>query len=126
MSGWMRAVALAMITLFLGFVLKELGFRGTRLYMILGAVGVVSVAVMGLSELISELSFLGEGDEGEYVESILKILGIGYVVGVCSDICLDLGEPTLSGAVLTLGRLEMLAVAMPCLISVVKKGVELI
>ena len=46
MSEWLKVVAYAVITLFLGTLLKELGFKGTRLIFLLGTVSVIGAAVI--------------------------------------------------------------------------------
>ncbi len=126
MSPWMKAVAYAMIALFLGFILREMGFHGSRLVVIIGVVATIGVGVLIASEIIDRLLVLGGDFSSSGVKLMLKILGVGYVSGVCSDVCLDLGENGLAGAILHIGKIEMLLICVPSVISVVEKGVELI
>ncbi len=126
MSPWMKAVAYAMIALFLGFILREMGFHGSRLVVIIGVVATIGVGVLIASEIIDKLLVLGGDLSSSGVKLMLKILGVGYVSGVCSDVCLDLGENGLAGAILHIGKIEMLLICVPSVISVVEKGVELI
>lgn len=126
MSPWMKAVAYAMIALFLGFILREMGFHGSRLVVIIGVVATIGVGVLIASEIIDKLLVLGGDFSSSGVKLMLKILGVGYVSGVCSDVCLDLGENGLAGAILHIGKIEMLLICVPSVISVVEKGVELI
>ena len=43
MTEWWRIIGYALVTLFLGVVLKELGFKGTRLVVLLGTVSLLCV-----------------------------------------------------------------------------------
>jgi len=126
MSEWMKAIAYAMITLFLGFLLREFGFRGYRLAVIVGTVGVIGVAVIGIGDMLSSFSVLGQDIDDKYVKMILKIIGVGYVSGICSDVCIDLGELGLSNAVILVGKCEIVAIAAPCVVSIIEQGVSLI
>ena len=49
----------------------------------------------------------------QYVEIILKGLGIVILTQICSDICKDSGEGTLAGHIETLGKLELLLLCIP-------------
>ena len=118
-------VAYVLITLFLGLLLKELGFRGATLVLLLGTVSVVGVAVLSLGGIFSILPGV-DGESGEYAEAMLKIVGVGYIFGICSDVCAELGEVSLGNAVCLFGRIEILTLAMPFVKRIVEKGVELI
>ena len=126
MSDLLRVVAYAMITLFLGFLLREFGFRGYKLIAIVGTVGIIGATAVSIGEILSSLSaFSGRIDE-KYVKMILKILGVGYISGICSDICIELGELGLSSAVLLVGKCEIVAIAAPCAIYIIEQGVSLL
>ena len=125
MSGWMQVAAYALITVFLGVLLKELGFRGSRLVLLLGTVSVIGAAALSAGSLFSMLGGVGT-DNSEYAVAMLKIIGVGYVCGVCSDICTELGEVSLSNAVCLLGRVEIVTLSLPFIKRIVEKGVELL
>ncbi len=125
MNDWIRIVGFAFVTLFLGVLLKELGFKGTRLVVLLGTVSLIGASVIVMGEVIDEIYMLG-GYGDDYLAAIFKIIGVGYIFGLCSDICSDLGESALSGALTTLGRMEILALCVPYIKLIVEKGIELI
>lgn len=125
MSEWMRIAAYAMITLFLGFLLKELGFRGSALVVLLGTVSLVGISVISLGEVISLLPSVGT-DGREYAEAMLKIVGAGYIFGICSDMCAQLGQTSLSSAVVLCGRVEIVALSVPYIKRIIEEGVKLL
>ena len=125
MSGWMQVAAYALITVFLGVLLRELGFRGSRLILLLGTVSVIGAAALSAGSLFSMLGGVGENN-GEYAVAIMKIIGVSYVCGVCADICSELGEASLSGAVCLLGRVEIVALSLPFIKRILEKGAELL
>ena len=124
MSG-MKIVAYVFITLFLGVVLKELGFKGARLLTLLAVVSVLGGVAVYVGDLVGMLGDFGEVGE-EYTLAILKIVGVGYVFGICSDICTELGEGVLGNAVCMFGRVEIMIISVPFLKTILEKGIELI
>ena len=65
--------------------------------------------------------FLNEG-----VSAILKVVGVGYLAGISSDICSELGAARIGNAVTLVGRLEIIAIATPFFVKILDMGVELI
>ena len=125
MSDWIRVVAYVFITLFLGVVLRELGFRGSRFVILLGTVSILGASVMYIGETVSAIS--GITDKGDdYAVAMLKMVGVGYAFGICSDICRDLGEMGLSGAVCLFGRVEILMISLPFVKKMIEEGVKLL
>ena len=49
----------------------------------------------------------------EYIETVLKGLGIVILTQISSDICRDSGEGTLAGHIETVGKLELLLLCIP-------------
>ena len=72
--------------------------------------------------MLGEIGELGE----EYTVAILKIVGVGYIFGVCSDICTELGEGVLGNTVCMFGRVEIMILSTPFLKTILEKGIELI
>ena len=121
----MRAIACALITLFLGILLRELGFKGNKLVLLLGTVSLIGYAVIGLGDMIATLpGVLGENEV--YAVAMLKIVGVGYAFGVCSDICTELGESGLSGAVTLFGKVEIMILSLPFVKNILEKSLELL
>ena len=125
MNEWIGAVAYALLSLVLGVLLRELGFKGARLVFLIGTVGIVGAAALYAGRLFNSLSVIGT-DNSEYARAMLKIVGVGYVFGICSDICSELGESGLCGAVSLFGRVEIIALSLPFIKGIVEKGIELI
>ena len=112
---------------FTSFVLSELGFRGKRTVSVLGLILILSSVGEGIGGLLE--SVLGLCDTAgitDAAECAAKIVGAGYLFGICSDIASELGEPLVSKGLLTAGRVEMLLIATPYFVGVIKLGTELI
>lgn len=125
MNEWMRIAAYVLITLFLGILLKELGFHGSSLVMLLGTVCLVGISVVSLGEVLSLLPDVGS-DGRVYAETMLKIVGAGYVFGICSDVCSQLGQASLSNAVILCGRVEIVALSAPFIKRIIEEGTKLL
>lgn len=118
--------ALALTALTASVLLRELGWRG---------VGVISVcvAVISAGTILPKLSaivdvmggFSAETGVSDVSKTVLKIVGIGYLSGLVSEVCRDMGEGSIASSVLTVGRMEMLFVAAPSFFEVIRLGLEL-
>ena len=116
-------VALAVSAL----LLRELGWRATPVFAAVSTLAIISLVLPEISELVGDtmltLSHLGVSD---VARAVLKIVGIGYLVGICSDVCRELGAERVGSAITFVGRVEILAVAMPHVFKMLKLGLELI
>ena len=125
MSVFLKAVAYALLCLLLGVVLRELGFRGARLVGLIGTVALLGASVSCIGEVLTALPAVGDGGR-EYAVAILKMVGVGYAFGICSDACRELGEGSLAGAVCLFGRVQILILSLPFIKRIIERGVELI
>ena len=127
MNTIVKVFGCVLLVLFLGVILRELGFKGVRLVTLIGTVSILTAGIYTLDAAWGALGSIENENGGkEYVETVMKIIGIGYVSGVCSDVCLEFGEFSLSNSVLFLGKAEILSLCLPCAISIIEKGVEII
>ena len=75
--------------------------------------------------LIAAMEFLGGvlekvdatageyGINSEYIKTVFKAIGIGYIAQFSENICKDAGENTLAAKVELVGRLMILSLALP-------------
>lgn len=64
--------------------------------------------------LLSLITSLGNrAGASQYIETILKGLGIALLTQISSDICRDSGEASLAGHIDTVGKLELLLLCVP-------------
>lgn len=125
MNDWGKIIAYVLITLFLGVLLKELGFKGSRLVLLLGIISVLAAAVLYIGRMLTFIPSL-DGSNKEYAVAMLKILGVGYAFGICSDVCTELGETSLANAVCLFGRIEIITLSVPFIRTIIEKGISLI
>ena len=122
-----KIFGLAFLFAMSSFVLKTFGWRGAPLVTIAALIGLFSVFFDRLSAVSEIFLFISrEEGMGEAVECVLKILGIGYVSGMCADVCRELGEPTIASAVISVARIESIAVISPMIMEILTLGVELV
>ena len=62
----------------------------------------------------------------EYINLILKSIGVAFVASICSNICLELGKPTIADIVLLVGKLELLLLCLPLAVKIISYVTELI
>ena len=72
------------------------------------------------------MTLFDPSDIALYVNLILKAIGVAFVASICSNVCLELGKPTLSELVLLAGKLELLLLCLPLAVKVISYVAELI
>ena len=58
-------------------------------------------------------------DLSDYVNIILKSVGVSFLAGICSNVCLELGKPTIAELVLLAAKLELLLLSLPLAVNVI-------
>ncbi len=93
-------------------LLRNLGWRGAPVFAALALIVLFSELPGHLGELFSvtELAFVGKSGE-----AIAKVIGIGYLFGISSELCRELGENAVASGLVLAGRLEILSVSLPFL-----------
>ena len=123
----LRVCAIALLTVISGAVLSELGFKSKKLVSILAIlimlamVGDEIAALMGKLISFSEMTRIGEA-----AKCALKVVGIGYLFGITSDICRELGECGVASAVGLVGRVETFLVVLPYFEKTLQMGAGLL
>ena len=106
-------------------ILKAFSFKGAP---IVAALFIVCVTLRGgelLPPMLELFSYIPNGAE-KYAEAALRIVGIGYIGGICADTCRELGEGGLARASAMITRFEMLALAYPYILEITEKCFALI
>lgn len=123
----LKVCALGIVAASAAFLLKDFGWKGTPVLCLICFVGILSLAGERLSQLRELFLFVGrEGELTQSVESILKVIGIGYLSGLTAESCRELGAGSVATAVNLVGRLEVAAVMLPYLVEIIKLGTELL
>lgn len=109
------------------YLLRGFGWQGATVFAAIAAVLLLREGLEPLSYVFTSIKSLGGvADIAEPVSAAIKVLGLGYLFGICADICRDLGEAGLAKATETVGRVEVIAVVIPYFEEIIRVGVEFI
>ena len=123
----MRICLAALLSAVVGVLLSELGFKGKRVFSAVAIVALVSLIGSGIKSLISDVMGISSNVGIEESAAVaLKVLGCGYVFGICSELCTELGEAGVGRAISLAGRVEILLLVMPYFVKTISLGMELI
>ena len=123
----LKIFGLALLLSMTAFLLRSFGWRGAPIFASDALVLLLSEAAGGLESVFLSVEKIGGGAGiSEPVSASLKILGLGYLYGICADVCRDMSEAGIAKAVEVVGRVEIVAVVMPYFEEIIKVGVELI
>jgi stage III sporulation protein AD len=81
------------------------------LYTVNKVISVVDI----LKELMDYVSV-----EDKYITSMIKIIGIAYICEFSADICKDSGYQALGNQVLLFGRINIMIICLPVVVSIIK------
>lgn len=127
MNALLSSAGISISAVFLSAILGEMGYKGARLISTTALVVVILCAAGSIAEILSVLGWLIDGEEIEgCVGSALKILGIGYISGICHDVSLEMGHKGIADSLLMVGRVEMLLVVAPALSEMLKSVLGMI
>ena len=109
------------------FLLRSFGWRGAPVFASIAAVMFIAEAEEEFLYIFGSIKNIGR-DSGltDVLESAIKVLGLGYLYGICADICRDLGEGGIARAAEVVGRVEIIAVVIPYFEEIINFGVDLI
>lgn len=117
----------AIISVLLAVLLGALGFKSKGLFIILAALLMLGALQNDLSNIFGEIiTFSESAGITDATKTALRVIGLGYVFGFTSEICLSLGEPLIASVVTAAGRVQLLVVVYPYIRDVVKLGAELL
>lgn len=72
--------------------------------------------VLGLFESFAEALPV----DSVYLVTLLKMLGIAYTVQICSGLCKDAGYGAIAGQIETFGKLTILSIGFPVILSLLE------
>lgn len=123
----LKIFGLAVLLCMTAFLLRSFGWRGAPVFASIGLVLLLTEAAGVLETVFSSARSIGvSAGISEPVSAALKVLGLGYLYGICADVCRDMSEAGIAKAVEAVGRVEIVAVVMPYFEEIIKVGVELI
>ena len=122
-----RALAISLLGVFVAVILRQMGVSTSRSVTIVGAIVVFGLGISSVGLLTQELSILSShAGISDAAKTVMKIMGVGYVFGICSDICSEMGENTVASSLTLVGRIQMLALTFPTVKSAIEQAIELI
>lgn len=84
-----------------------------------------SIAIYGITKLedVTDLIFNlieNSGVNAKYLEIILKVVGIAYIIELTKDVCIDSGERALAGKVEMTGKIMIVGMTIPIITGVIE------
>ncbi len=120
-----RSAALGILICVLSLLLREAGFRGSRLVSLVGTVVLVGIAVMGMDGILDALSLTERlGAASGEIAGVFKIVGTGMVFGLITDMSRDMGELGVASALSVVGRVEIFALCVPYILRLLELAGE--
>ena len=118
----LKISAVALVGAILCIYLKKYREEYAMLISICTGVVIFGVALPYLKDFISSVRIFADmgGISGEYFVPMVKVVGISYITGYCSELCRDAGEGALAAKLEMAGKLILLGIALPVLTSLME------
>ena len=96
---------------------KEIGVTVS----IVATIILASYAILKLNDIVTLLYSLiqNTGVNAKYLEIILKVIGIAYIVELTKDVCVDSGETALGSKVEMTGKILITAMTLPIITGII-------
>jgi stage III sporulation protein AD len=125
--GALQIGAVGLLMAVTAVLLKDLGWRGAAVFSAFSLVALLSLCTEGILKISGAVSdFASQSALSEAAAGVLKITGVGFLMGATADVCRELGEGGIARGVILAGRLEILCIALPFLQKIVAIGMELL
>lgn len=125
--GILQYAGLALLTAMLILILRELRPAFVPPVRLGASVLLVGAALLLYAPVLSRIhSLFGETGAGEYMDVVLRALGIALICELTALFCRDLGENTLAEGVQLFGKLEILVLSLPLVDKVLEMAKELL
>ena len=120
-------IGVALIVSALAIILREIGFRGAGIFVLVSFTVVFSFVLDGAKDVITGIFGLASlGGAEDEMRAALKIVGTSYTFGVGAEACRGLGESLMAKAVEVAGRVEILLISLPFIEEIFSLGSELV
>ncbi|MGE5507994.1 MAG: stage III sporulation protein AD [Chitinophagales bacterium] len=117
----LRIVGIGLVVTFLAVVVRE-HRPELAVYLSLSGAALLLLLVVGrLAGLVGVLMDLAARArlEAPYLATVLKVIGVAYVVGLGAQVCRDAGERAVADKMELAGKVVILTLALPIMLAVV-------
>ena len=117
-----KVAIIGVMAVFLALPLKKEKPEFSMLIILCSCLMILGLALSRLGEIISFIRKVSGylGGSSLYIDVLLKIIGITYVAEFSSNICRDAGYGAAGNQIEFFGRLMILAVSMPILMTLIE------
>lgn len=119
-----KVIAVGIITAVCAVILRQVKPELTIFAVITGSIVIIFLILEAVGGVFTEYKFLLEktGLNSGIFTSVLKVIGVGYLVEFAGDICNDAGVGSISQKILLAGKVLILIMCLP----VIKNLIEII
>ena len=120
-------IAILLISAAGALLLKNFGFKGAPVFVAVCMVFVISSFSETLSLVKGTFNeILTYADISEYTGAAMKVVGIGYLSGISSDVCREIGEGGVAKCIAVVSKLELITIAAPFISELVSLCAQLL
>lgn len=113
--SFLGTVGISVLCAVCALLLKECKSSLAPLLTVSGGICVLLLLIPRLAPAIEWASALGTSLPAAIGETVSKVLSVGLLCGVGSDICADLGAPALGARLELAGKVEIFLLSLPLL-----------
>ena len=115
----LKIAIMAICGVFMILILKNVQSQ-TGVVVALGVSVIIMLCIITrLMQIIRQIQYINSyiSIGSDYIEILVKIIGITYITEFASDICKDNGQQAISGQIEVFGKLTIAAISMPVVLA---------
>ena len=125
--GLLQLSGIALLAAMLILFLRELRPGFVPPVRLAASIILLGAAILLYAPVLSQIqSLFSQTGAGEYLDVVLRALGIALICELTAIFCRDLGENTLAQGVQLFGKLEILVLSLPLVEKVLEMAKELL
>lgn len=122
-----RICAIALTVALGGLFLRESGGKYVPLLSVAGGLLLFGIFFSRITAVTDTLaSLVNQSGAAGYLDTLLRVIAVGYTAEIGADICRDLGDAGSASKLELCGKLEILILCLPCFLSLVELAVSLV
>lgn len=117
-----KIVLLGVVSAFLAAWVKTIKAEYSLWIVAAAALIISGMILTKLEAVVESIRFIQEyfSAYGSYIKILIKIIGITYLAEISSDLCKDAGASVLASQIELFGKLSILVLCMPVLVSLLE------
>lgn len=109
----LKIIAIGIVTVFLSLILKQYKPEFSLLVSLCGGLLIFILIIDAANEILDQIILINVNSDVNFIEPIIKILGVGYITEFTASLAEDSGNKSIATKVVLGGKIAICLLALP-------------